>query len=99
MKKLLFIFLLLIVIFGAIIRAIVAGNVGPSADEIVYGTHAIDMIKSRAIGKNQGQSRIKNRRLPLKSGGLFRCGPARSPGTFLSACISEFCPRRSWGIR
>ncbi len=50
-----FVILLLIVIFGAIIRAIVAANVGPSADEIVYGTHAIDIIKSGAIG-NQNQA-------------------------------------------
>lgn len=50
-----FVFLILIVLLGAIIRAIISGNIGPNADEIVYGTHAIDIIKSGSIS-NQNQS-------------------------------------------
>lgn len=49
------VYLALIVFAGAIIRGIIAGNIGPNADEAVYGTHAIDIIKSGAIN-NQNQS-------------------------------------------
>ncbi|MBU0760855.1 MAG: glycosyltransferase family 39 protein [Nanoarchaeota archaeon] len=50
-------YLLLIMIMGAILRGIVANNVGPVADEVVFGTHAIDIISSGVIN-NQNQAQV-----------------------------------------
>ena len=39
-------YLLLLFIAGFILRSIIAINRAPNADEMVYATHAIDIIKS-----------------------------------------------------
>lgn len=45
-----FVFLALILVIGAVIRAIISGNIAPNADEIINGVHAIDITKSGVIG-------------------------------------------------
>ena len=52
-KTLLYIFLL--IILGFTLRALIGGHIAPSADETVYGTHAINFINSGAVS-NQNQS-------------------------------------------
>jgi len=52
-----FLYLLLIVIVGFILRTVAASHLAPSADEAVYGTHAINFINSGAVS-NQNQSPV-----------------------------------------
>ena len=49
--------LVLLLIFGFVLRSIVANNLSPSADESVYGTHAINFFASGATS-NQNQSPV-----------------------------------------
>jgi len=47
-------YLLLFFIIGFILRSIIAINLSPNADEMVYATHAIDIIKSGLLQEMHG---------------------------------------------
>jgi len=56
-KSKVFLYLLLIIFVGFILRVIVASHLAPSADEAVYGTHAINFINSGQVS-TQNQSPV-----------------------------------------